>query len=81
MSLVDTWLESVHKTGVTTAQGLRDMNQELGTLYRQSRVGEWRAGIRAPHLAARRYMLGVALRHLFPKMRPAARDKLRDQLL
>ena len=81
MSLVDTWLEAVHKQGVNTAQAVRDMNAELGTAYSASRVGEWRTGPRTPHHVARRYMLRIALAYLYPKMRKDARERLMENLL
>lgn len=61
MSLVDTWIKAETGHGHTLTSAVAAMNEQTGSRYTVSRVGEWRRGVRDVPATARRYMLKAAL--------------------
>lgn len=60
-NLIESWLAVVLIPGMTTAQAIRDLNEELGTRYTPQDFGKWRRGARPVPQPVQDYMLRCAI--------------------
>lgn len=61
LNLIESWLAVVLIPGMTTAQAIRDLNEELGTRYTPQDFGKWRRGARTVPQPVQDYMLRCAI--------------------
>lgn len=61
LNLIESWLSVVLIPGMTTAQAIRDLNDELGTRYTPQDFGKWRRGDRPVPQPVQDYMLRCAI--------------------
>lgn len=57
LNLIESWLAVVLIPGMTTAQAIRDLNDELVTRYTPQDFGKWRRGARTVPQPVQDYML------------------------
>lgn len=60
-NLIESWLAVVLIPGMTTAQAIRDLNEELGTGYTAQDFGKWRRGARPIPQPVQDYMLQCSI--------------------
>lgn len=61
LNLIESWLAAVLIPGMTTAQALRDLGEEMGITYTPSDFGKWRRGARPIPQPVQDYMLRCAI--------------------
>ncbi|MEO8101928.1 MAG: hypothetical protein ABI790_05345 [Betaproteobacteria bacterium] len=66
-AIIKAWQAVVCVPGLDQAEALRQLNEELGTAYTASRLGEWRNGRRPMPDAVRAYMLAIGIGWLLHK--------------
>lgn len=49
MPLLESWCKTYRDEGLPIAQGLRDLNECLGTHYKHSSLSRWRNGKKSPN--------------------------------
>ena len=63
-NLIESWLAVVLIPGVSTAQAIRDLNNELGTYYTPQDFGKWRRADRPIPQPVQDYMLRCSIAHV-----------------
>lgn len=64
LNLIETWLAvELVIPGMSIAQAVRDLNEELGANHSPQRLNEWRRGDRAIPQPVQDYMLRVGISH------------------
>jgi hypothetical protein len=66
-NLIESWLSVVLIPGMTVAQAVRDLNDELGALYTPQDFYKWRRGDRPIPQPVQDYMLRSAVGHAVHK--------------
>lgn len=61
--LIESWLAVVLVPGMSTAQAIRDLNDELCTRYTPQDFGKWRRGARTVPQPVQDYMLRCSIAH------------------
>lgn len=61
LNLIESWLSVVLIPGMTTAQAIRDLNDDLGTRYTPQDFGKWRRADRPLPQPVQNYMMRCSI--------------------
>lgn len=80
-NLIESWLAVVLIPGLSTAQAIRDLNDELGTRYTPQDFGKWRRGARPLPQPVQDYMLRCSISYAIGQEIGSAVLELSDKAL
>ncbi|GBL46276.1 hypothetical protein SFMTTN_2089 [Sulfuriferula multivorans] len=80
-NLIESWLAVMMIPGMTTAQAIRDLNDELGTLYTAQDFGKFRRGSRPIPQPMQDYMLRCAIGYAIGQSGVSIDDDLLDGIV